>query len=181
MSAVSLPFLNRSFKPLTALLILTLVFGTLDILDGMLFWGLSMGVGPLDVLQGIASGIVGNDAYRSGIPAAVLGAVLQYCSFLCLLGIPQLLAGRIARFGVSPLAFGLAYGLTSFVIIRYLVLPLTSFHIVAGFYPGVFANALLAQMVFIGLPSAILAGAKITAKKSDTHQPPEIGQVSHGH
>ncbi len=181
MPSVTLPFVNKTFHPFQALLILALVFGILDILDAALFWGLSMGVGPVDVLQGIASGLVGSEAYHGGMPAAVLGAVLQYCSFFCLLGVSQLLTGRFPVFAERPMAFGLAYGLASFVVVHYLLLPLTSFHIVAGFYPGVFANALLAQTVFIGLPSAILAGAKIMGESSDTQQPTEMGQVSHGH
>ena len=179
MPSVTLPLVNKAFHPFQALLILALVFATLDILDAMLFWGLSMGVGPADVLQGIASGLTGNEAYHSGAPAAVLGAVLQYCCFFCLLGISQLLVGRFPALGDRPMAFGLGYGLASFVVVHYLVLPLTAFHIVAGFYPGVFANALLAQTVFVGLPSAILAGAKIMGESSDTQQPAEMGQVSH--
>ena len=179
MPSVTLPFVNKTFHPFQALLILALTFSTLDILDATLFWGLSMGVGPVDVLQGIASGLVGSEAYHGGIPAAVLGAVLQYCGFFCLLGGFQLLAARFPVFAEKPMAFGLGYGLASFIAVHYLILPLTAFHIVAGFYPGVFANALLAQTLLIGVPSAILAGAKLTGENSDTHQPTEMGQVSH--
>ena len=181
MPSVTLPFVNKTLHPFQALLIMALVFSILDILDASLFWGLSMGVGPGDVLQGIASGLTGNEAYHGGMPAAVLGAVLQYCSFFCLLGVFQLLAARFPVFAEKPVTFGLGYGLASFIAVHYLILPLTAFHIVAGFYPGVFANALLAQTVFIGLPSAILAGAKIMGESSDTQQPAEMGQVSHGH
>lgn len=176
MSSISLPFLNRALKPFSAILILALVFGTLDILDGMLFWGFSMDVGPLDVLQGIASGVLGSEAFHGGTVAAVSGALLQYCGFFCLLGAGYLLTVRFTVFSESPVAFGLGYGLASFVVVHYLILPLTAFHIVAGFYPGVFVNALLAQTLFIGLPSAYLAGmatAKVTSELMPKHAEPE--------
>lgn len=180
MPAVSLPLCNKPLKPFAALLILALMFGTLDIMDGMLFWGLSMDVGPADVLQGIASGLLGQDAYHGGLGTAALGALIQYCGFFCLLGFSRLLAARFPVFGESPMAFGLGYGLAGFFVIHYLILPMTAFHIVAGFYPGVFANALLAQTLSIGLPVAYLAGMGTVKRTGDPvlHEHAEARQAS---
>src|SRR5579859_739231 len=178
MPTIVLPLANKAFKPLPALLILTLVFGTLDILDALLFWGFSMDVAPLDVFQGIASGLLGSSAFHGGASAAALGALIQYAGFFCLLGLYYLAVGRLPPLGGKPLAYGLGYGLASYLVIHYLILPMTAFHIVTGFYVAAFANALMAQTVFIGLPSALLAGAWKLGKETAARETNEIGHAT---
>jgi hypothetical protein len=65
-----------------------------------------------------------------------------------------------------PLSCGLIYGLVSYVVMRYAVLPLSAYHIVEGFYLGAFLNALLAQIVFIGLPCAFMGQGLYPAAKA---------------
>jgi len=177
MSAVSVPYFKGS-KPLPALLILTLIFGTLDILDDLLFWGLSMDVGPIDVFQGIASGVLGSSAFHGGTATATLGALIQYCGFFCLLGIYYLALTRSSVLAHKPVLYGLGYGLASYLVVHYLILPMTAFHIVPGFYPAAFANGLLAQTVFIGLPSAFLAGAWKMGEAAAVRKSSEAGHAS---
>lgn len=177
MSAVSLPYIRVS-KPLPALLILTLIFGTLDILDALLFWGFSMDVGPVDVFQGIASGVLGSSAFHGGMATAALGALIQYCGFFCLLGIYYVALTRLPALARRPFVYGLGYGLASYLVVHYLILPMTAFHIVPGFYPAALANALLAQMAFIGLPSAFLAGAWKMGEVIVVEESGEIGHAS---
>lgn len=178
MQAVAIPFANKAFRPLPALLILTLVFGTLDIMDTLLFWGFSMDVAPLDVFQGIASGVLGSGAFHGGVATAALGALIQYGGFLCLLGLYYLAVTRLPFLSRAPLPYGLSYGLLSYLVIHYLILPMTAFHIVPGFYLAGFVNALLAQTASIGLPSAVLAGAWAMRKEHETRETREVGQAS---
>ncbi|HEV2109970.1 MAG TPA: hypothetical protein VGT99_01340 [Gammaproteobacteria bacterium] len=178
MPTVALPFANKAFKPLPALLILTLVFGSLDILDALLFWGFSMDVSPLDVFQGIASGVLGSSAFHGGAAAAALGALIHYAGFFCLLGLYHLAVTRQPLLGGKPLAYGLGYGLVSYFVVHYLILPMTAFHIVPGFYLAGFTNAVLAQTVFVGLPSALLAGGWAMREKPETSEAHGIGQAT---
>lgn len=178
MPTIALPLAHKAFKPLPALLILTLVFGTLDIMDALLFWGFSMDVPPLDVFQGIASGLLGSSAFHGGAAAATLGALIQYAGFFCLLGLYYLAVTRLPLLGAKPLAYGLGYGLVSYLVIHYLILPMTAFHIVTGFYLAGFTNAVLAQTVFVGLPSALLAGGWAMREKSEPGEAHGIGQAT---
>lgn len=157
MSAITLPFIGKPSRPLPALLMLALVFGCLDILDALLFWGFSMDVPPMQVLQGIASGLLGSTAFHGGAGTALLGALLQYGIFFCLLALYYLAAIRFALLVRMPLGYGLFYGLLSSIVMRYGILPLTAFHIVPGFYPAAFVNSTLAQTLFVGLPAAFMA------------------------
>src|SRR5262252_1472666 len=55
--------------------------GVMDITAAFLVYG-TMGAKPLRILQGIAGGILGPDAYKGGIPAAVFGRALRHsCLF----------------------------------------------------------------------------------------------------
>src|SRR5690348_5747934 len=138
MSSLSLPIFKRPLHPLQAILLLALVFGALDILDAILFWGLAMNVAPIHIFLGITSGLLGNAAFSGGAVTALLGALLQFLSFSCLLGVFYLAAGRLPALRSQPWRTGLGYGLLSYGVIHYLVLPLSAYHVVSGFYPMVF-------------------------------------------
>lgn len=159
MRSLHLPVFKRPFDALQALLLFTMLFGTLDLLDATLFWGLASNVPPVQILLGIASGVLGNAAFRGSLPIVILGALLEYLSFFCLLGLFHLAAIRLTALRHHPWTAGLGYGLLSYVAIHYLVLPVSAFHIVPGFYPDVFLNTVLAQTTLVGIPCALLASA----------------------
>lgn len=159
MSSLSLPIFKRPLQPLQAILLLALVFGALDILDAILFWGVAMDVAPIHIFLGIASGLLGSAAFAGGAVTALLGALLEFLGFACLLGIFYLAVWKLPALRTQPWGAGFGYGLVSYGVIHYLLLPLSAYHIVPGFYPMVFLNALLAQILFVGVPCALLAGA----------------------
>lgn len=181
MSALSLPIFKRPLQPLPAILLLALVFGALDILDATLFWGIAMDVAPIHIFLGIASGLLGNAAFGGGAVTALLGALLEFLGFACLLGIFCLAAWKWPALRSQPWGAGLGYGLVSYAVIHYLLLPLSAYHIVPGFYPMVFVNALLAQTLFVGVPCAMLAGAMgSVASAADEEARPGAPQASTG-
>lgn len=181
MSAITLPFVNKTFRPLPALVILALVFGTLDLVEYLMFWGISASVAPADILQGIASGLLGSSAFHAGLAGAALGAVLQYCSFICLLGIYQLAAARLPALSSRPLTYGLLYGFAGYLAIHYLILPVTAYHVVTVFNPAVFANGILAQTILIGVPSGLLAAAGGSREEATVEDVQEIRHASASH
>lgn len=181
MSALSLPIFKRPLQPLQAILLLALVFGTLDILDATLFWGVARDVAPIHIFLGIASGLLGSAAFNGGVVTALLGALLHFLGFFCLLGIFYLATARWPALRKQPWGVGMGYGLLSYGIIDYLLLPLTAYHIVSGFYPTVFVNALLAQTLCVGIPCALLAAAMgSTAAAADEEAPQGAPHVSTG-
>lgn len=68
-------------KPLTsgrALLLGTVVVGSLDAIDAVVFFGLRSGVKPIRIFQSIASGLLGRPAFQGGYQTAALGACLHF-------------------------------------------------------------------------------------------------------
>jgi hypothetical protein len=55
-----------------------LTCGVMDITAALVVYGLVYGVPPLQLLQGIASGLLGRQAYRGGIATAALGLLLHF-------------------------------------------------------------------------------------------------------
>ena len=157
MSFINLPFIERPSKPLTALVVLALAFGTLDLVDALCFWGLSMDVEPIHIFQGIASGLLGSSAFHGGVTVAVLGALIHYTGYFLLLGLYYMALRRFPVLARQPYAYGLLYGLTTYLVVHYLILPMSAYHIVTGFYLAGFVNSILAQSIFVGIASGFLA------------------------
>jgi hypothetical protein len=53
------------------------IAGTLDAIDGVVAFGLKS-MNPIQVLQYIASGLLGVDSFKGGLATAGLGALLHY-------------------------------------------------------------------------------------------------------
>ncbi len=96
--------------------------GAFDILVAFAaYW--PFGARPIPLLQGIAAGILGRQAYREGLPAAALGLFLQ---FLIAYGAATVyvLTSRIFAFLVRhPLIAGPLYGLAFYWFMQLAVLP----------------------------------------------------------
>src|SRR5580765_1333985 len=74
-STLALPQTSKNFPPIFWG---GLIGGALDITAAFILLGLR-GSSPIQVLQSVASGLLGMDAYQGGIPAAALGL---FCHFL---------------------------------------------------------------------------------------------------
>jgi hypothetical protein len=174
MSLISLPFIERPLKPLAALLALAFVFGTLDLVDALCFWGFSMDVEPIHIFQGIASGLVGSTAFHGGAATALLGALIHYSGYFLLLDLYYLALGRLPVLARQPYAYGLLYGLLTYLVIHYLILPMSAYHIVTGFHLAGFLNSILAQTLFVGTASGFLAHESHSKEKASMREPGEV-------
>jgi len=68
---------KQSLTTLQAILWGGLMAGTLDAVDGVIAFG-TQGLNPIQVLQYIASGALGQAAFRGGLSTAALGALLHF-------------------------------------------------------------------------------------------------------
>jgi uncharacterized membrane protein YagU involved in acid resistance len=138
-----------------ATLIGGLLAGILDLTDALIFYG-NRGVRPTILLQSIASGWQGVDAYRGGLPSAVLGFVSHF------------LIALLAAFGYwmvwksvlwvrrKWIQAGLIYGLFWYVFMGIVVIPASAFPnpVFPPVVTSVFLNGILAHALLVGLPIA---------------------------
>jgi uncharacterized membrane protein YagU involved in acid resistance len=143
-------------RPLETILVGGLVVAALDIANAMTFWGLYRGTTPQAILQSIAAGLLGKDAFTGGAPTAWLGAFLHlfiacaiasvYCA-ACLL-----LPGVLAR----PATYGPLYGAAVYLFMNQLVIPLSRIGATPFILPWFLAN-FIGHVLLVGPPVAFIA------------------------
>lgn len=148
----------RNLSPeLRLFLYASLAVGVLDAGDGVVFGYLTAGLNPIQVLQWIASALLGTTAFQGGLAAAALGAVLHFALAFFFTGL--FWAAYAARRSVRErvLATSLAYGSVVWLFMNLLVLPNTGVAPVALDVLQVI-HGLVGHALFVGLPAGL--GAK---------------------
>lgn len=138
----------------------TLVVGVLDATDGVVFRGLQ-GQNPIQVLQYIASSVLGTRSFSDGIASAGLGLVLHFTVSLVVVTIYILASRQIAVLSTQWVLAGLLYGVAVWAVMNLVLLPLTA----VGHHPipaAALANGIIGHALFVGLPSAFF-GRKVEA------------------
>jgi hypothetical protein len=98
--------------------------GVLDIADAFIVTTINGGT-PARVLQTIASGVLGREAYQGGAPAAALGLALHFliaCSAASAFFLISRVFPAVLRHAVVA---GIAFGLGVWAFMYYAVLPIT--------------------------------------------------------
>jgi len=132
-----------------------LVAGTLDAVDGVIAFG-TQGLNPIQVLQYIASGVLGQSAFRGGMATAVFGAILHFLIAWAAAAVFVFASQRIAALKTQAVLVGSLYGVAVYFFMNYLVLPLSAVA-PSPFHIGLFLNGVIGHALFVGLPIALYA------------------------
>jgi hypothetical protein len=132
-----------------------LLVGTLDLADALIFFGLR-GVRPIQILQGIASGLLGKTSFTQGARSATLGLLLHFFIAYTVTVIYLLAALRLPLYR-HPLLYGTLYGIGIYIVMNYVVLPASRITPRPTPPPVVLFNGVAALIVCIGLPLALIA------------------------
>ncbi len=140
----------------TKVLTIGLIAGTLDIADAIIFNRLR-DIHPTIVLQYIASGLIGRNAFLEGTSAALLGLFLHYLIAIGWTVIYYGLSRKIRCMNGNPVISGLLYGAIVYLIMNHAVLPLSAVtHTATTRTPAALINGILAVVICIGLTTAVL-------------------------
>lgn len=140
---------------ISPVLVGTAVAGTMDILAAITVWTLR-DVAAVRVLQSIASGVLGRDAYSYGAGAAWLGLLLHY-AIMTVIALIFVVASRRIDFLIRhPFVAGAAYGLLVFLVMTYVIVPLSASPIKPP-PPLQVLEGILIHMVCVGLPISLAA------------------------
>lgn len=111
--------------PWRPFLIGTALIGSADLLFAWSFWA-SKGVGFVDILHSIARGWYGKASEGMGMSSALVGALSHYMIIFGML-LAYWLAARVhAVFRRHVIALGAAYGLLLYLVMNFIVLPLSA-------------------------------------------------------
>ncbi|WP_139350787.1 hypothetical protein [Rhodanobacter sp. C01] len=128
------------------------IAGTIDIGVASLINGIS----PLVILRAIASGLLGKAAFQGGLPVSLLGLGLQWAMSLLIAAIFVFAARQWTWLNRRWAIAGAFYGVVVFVVMEYVVVPLSAAWPKAHFTTTSLIENLLAMMLF-GLIVAFFA------------------------
>lgn len=140
-----------------ALALGTLTVGTLDLLDAFVFFGLR-GVQPHRILQGIAGGLLGPASFQGGSATVALGLVLHFFIAFCIVATYLTASRRWPVLVTRPLLYGALYGVSAYLVMSRVVVPLSGAGGGAPTLP-VMVNGVLIHIFGVGIPSALAARA----------------------
>lgn len=159
------------WTPAKAILAGGLTVGILDILDAFIFFGVR-GVAPGRILQAIAAGLLGPSAFQGGSAVMALGILLHFCIAFGIVLTYWLLSRALRIPPRHTLLVGLVYGLMAWVVMNFVVIPLSAAGRGPMQWPGV-VNGLLIHAFGVGLPAvwfvhraagSMVAGAEESAR-----------------
>ena len=145
----------RTLPVSRAILYATLVVGALDATDGVVFRGLQ-GQNPIQVLQYIASSLLGARSFSGGLASAGLGLVVHFAIALVVATIYILASRRVAVLRTQWVLLGLLYGAAVWAVMNLVVLPLTAVA-PSSITTAALVNGVISHALFVGLPSAFFA------------------------
>lgn len=145
------------FNTATAIFLGGLVAGVLDLAAVFAFWAVK-GVAPASILQSIATSVLGREAFALGAPAVLLGFFLHFAVSFVFSAAYVVVSSRAHVLRSRPIISGVAYGAVAYVIMTFIVVPLSRAEF--GGWPPPLVN--LAASIFIhlflfGLPIALAA------------------------
>jgi hypothetical protein len=138
------------------ILLATAVAGTLDITDACVYWAVTKGVSPDRIFQSVASGLVGKAAFKGGAQTAALGLTLHFAIMAVMVTVYALASLRLPMLTKRPVLMGVGYGLATYAVMNYVVLPLSNAGHGGAFKLPVFINGIFAHVVLVGLPIALI-------------------------
>ena len=110
---------------LTAILVGGFIAGAIDISYAIVS-SLSR-VAPERILQSVASGLLGRDAFEGGAPTALLGLFLHFAICTAIAAIFVWAARALPPLRQHLIAAGIVYGASVYFVMRWVVVPLSRF------------------------------------------------------
>ena len=134
------------------------IAGTLDITYAIVYSAIH-GVSATRVLQSVASGLLGQPAYEGSAPTAALGFCLHFGMAFLIAAIFYFASRKLAFMTQRAVLSGLLYGICVYVVMNFVVLPLSAFPTPLTFTPTRVLINVVAHMILFGLPIALATRA----------------------
>jgi len=131
-----------------------LIAGAMDITAAILTYKVRNNVPPIRILQSVASGLLGKDAFLGGARTAALGLFLHFVIAFGATTVFYLASRKMPWLIQNAVVAGILYGIVVHQFMQQVVLPLSAFH-KAPFNFTALAIGLVTHIVCVGLPIAL--------------------------
>ena len=139
------------------------IAGTLDIISACISAYIQRGMSPERLLQFVASGLFGTDAFTGGVVMAIIGLVMHFMIAISWTLLFFILYPRLRFLRKNNIATGIGYGAFVWVIMNLVILPVTnipksSFNLKSALI------GMVILMLMIGIPNAV--GTEVYFKRN---------------
>ena len=167
MTVITGPAASAAPRVLAAVVLAGLVGGALDIVSAMVVYGPVLGVGatPVSVLQSVASGLLGREAFDGGTSAALLGLGAHMGISLAAAALYIIASLRLSILNLRPIICGLLFGVAVYFVMNYVVVPLSASPMRPATTFDGFLIALSLNVFFFGLPIALIGAALLRPRR----------------
>jgi len=131
-----------------------LIAGTMDITAAILTYKIRNNVPPARILQSVASGLLGKDAYTGGASTVALGLFLHFVIAFGATAAFYLASQKIPWLIQHAVIAGILYGMFVQQFMQQVVLPLSAFHKPPFNFTALIIG-LITHIVCVGLPIAL--------------------------
>ncbi len=131
-----------------------LLCGVMDITAAFITWA-PKGVTPVQILQGIASALLGPTSFERGLTTAALGAAIHFFIAFSAATVFFAATRKLLVLIRRPILSGIAYGVAVYVVMYWIVLPLAHFQ---GAPRTLFNSsvAIVTHIICVGLPISLV-------------------------
>ncbi|MCC6744849.1 MAG: hypothetical protein IT175_13405 [Acidobacteria bacterium] len=148
------------------------VAGTIDIVYAIVSAGMN-GRSPIWLLQAVASGLLGSEAFDGGVGAALLGLAAHFVIATGAATVFVLIARQVKAVQRGWILSGLAFGIGVYLVMNFVVLPLSAVPFRITHTVSTFAMGFLSHGLGIGLP--IAAAFRLFAAVDGSKTGPDSG------
>jgi hypothetical protein len=131
-----------------------LACGILDITQACIAWGVR-GIPPVRILQSIASGVLGRQAFQGGAKTAILGGALHFLIAFTAAAVFYAASRKIKFLTQRPIVAGLLYGEVVYLVMNFVVVPLSAIHKFPTFTAPHIITGPIGHLFLVGLPISL--------------------------
>jgi len=145
---------DPALSPGKMLLIGGLAVGVLDILKPILF-SVARGGSAVRVLQSVASGALGREAYQGGLQTAFVGLGFHFFIAFSVFATYYAASRRLKPLVTHALILGPLYGVAVYFFMQFVVFPLSAIGSVKH-PPAVLFDGIVTHILCVGLPTGLV-------------------------
>lgn len=142
------------YRPMVAVLLGGSVAATLDIVYAIVRNGLR-GRTPLWVLQSVASGWLGSDAFESGAIGGLIGLLSHYGILIVAAALYYAVSRHLPVLQTKALACGALFGVLVYLFMNFVVIPLSAIVFTLSYPPLRLLEGFVSHALLVGIPIAL--------------------------
>jgi len=144
---------TQTSRPFLAIFFAGFLCGCLDITAAFITWW-PRGVKPSRLLQAIAAGWLGPASFNGGTATAALGLAFHFLIAFTAATVFFVASRKVTFMIASPILAGVLYGIAVYLLMYWVVMPLSNFHGTKTVTSSVIA--IITHIVCVGLPISLV-------------------------